>query len=77
VFHLSEGGPLRLSFDDADGLSVEKEQVVNSPVALLQDELTNRNSWAGADIGVVSLLNKPAGKNELLIDHDSRASCAR
>jgi hypothetical protein len=53
-------------------MSVEKEQVVNTPVTLLQDKLTNRNPRAGADIGAVSLLNKPTSKNKLPINLNSR-----
>ena len=77
MLHLSEGGPLRLRFDYTSGLPTDKQQVVDSTMALLQDELTNSHPRTSADVGVVSLLHKPASKDQLPIDLDSgpRLAC--
>ena len=77
MLYLCEGGPFRLCFDDAGGLPVEKEQVVNPPVALLQTKLANGNSRAGTDIGVVGLLYKPACEYELPINLDPSTCLTR
>src|SRR5664280_1625772 len=67
VLHLRQRGALRLGLDDAGGLPIDEQQVVDSPVALLQDEFTNSDARASADVGVVRMLHKPAGKDELPI----------
>jgi len=77
MLHLDQGGSLGLGLDHSRRLAVNKQQVVNAAVILLEDELPDRHTGPARDVGLVGVLDEPAGVHKLPVDLDPRSRLAR
>ncbi len=68
MLHLDERGPLRLGLDHPGGLTIDKKQVVDSAVRLLEGELADRHAMTRVDVDLVLTLDDPARQRQLIID---------
>jgi hypothetical protein len=77
MLHLDQRGPLRLGLDNPSRLAINKQQVVDPAMLLLKRELPDRNPGPGRDIGLIGVLDDPAGVRKLPVDLDPRLCLAR
>jgi hypothetical protein len=66
--YASEGVPLGLGLQDADGLFVNEKQVVGVTVPLSQFELADGDATSRAEIDLLSALDDPPGLVEELVN---------
>jgi hypothetical protein len=77
MLNLDEGGPLGLGLDHSRRLPINKEQVVDTTVTRLKDELPDCYSGAGGQVDLVDMLDDPTGVLKLPVDLDSRSGLGR
>src|SRR5271165_3100098 len=65
-FHADQGMPLRLGFQDADGLAADIEQVID--LAGQHRELADRDPESRRDVHLALVLNHPAALSKLAVD---------
>jgi len=68
--HAGEREALLLGFQDADGLAVDEEEVVDLAVSLLELHLAGRHARSRKDVHLGRVLDDPAGLFELAVDLD-------
>ena len=67
-FNADEGCGFLLGLDHANGLPVSEKEVVGLAKAVPQGEFSDGNAWAGVDVGIGPVLDKPSGGNEHAVD---------
>jgi hypothetical protein len=77
VLDLNQGGALGLGLDHCRRLAIHEQQVVNPPVTLLKDELADRHAPPHREVGLVGVLDEPAGVHKQPVDLDPRLCLAR
>lgn len=63
-----ESGTFSLGLDRPDGLAIHKQQVVGFAMALAQRELTDGHTGPSVNVGVLPVLDDPAGLREQGVD---------